>query len=99
MLGSGLHASDSTPNNEGISITTFLKKLIFSRFGTLRSIISVGGLNFYNFLFKCLLEKYRVKHKVTTLYLPQKSEYVEISNREIKSLLAKIVNATRTDWS
>ena len=31
-------------NNEGKSVTTFLKKNIFSRFGTPRAIISDGGL-------------------------------------------------------
>ena len=31
------------PNNEGKSVTAFLKKNIFSRFGTPRAIISDGG--------------------------------------------------------
>ena len=45
-------------NNEGKSVTAFLKKNIFSRFGTPRDIISDGGSKFYNKLFKGLLEKY-----------------------------------------
>ncbi|XP_019260609.1 PREDICTED: uncharacterized protein LOC109238578 [Nicotiana attenuata] len=43
--------------------------------------------------------KYGVRHKVTTPYHPQSSGQVEMSNREIKSVLTKTVNATRTDWA
>ncbi|XP_070007527.1 uncharacterized protein [Nicotiana sylvestris] len=46
-----------------------------------------------------LLEKYGVKHKVATPYHPQSSGQVEVTNLEIKSILAKTVNANRTDWS
>ncbi|XP_019233725.1 PREDICTED: uncharacterized protein LOC109214278 [Nicotiana attenuata] len=46
-----------------------------------------------------LLEKYDVRHKVATPYHPQTSEQVDVSNREIKSTLTKIVNATSTDWA
>ncbi|XP_059301873.1 uncharacterized protein LOC132053786 [Lycium ferocissimum] len=87
------------PNNEGKSVTVFLKKHIFSRFGTPRAIISDGGTHFCNRLFKALLEKYGVKHKVATLYHPQTSGQVEVSNREIKSILSKTANANRIDWS
>ncbi|XP_070034946.1 uncharacterized protein [Nicotiana tomentosiformis] len=45
-----------------------------------------------------LLEKYGVRHKVAAPYYPQTSRQVEVSNREIKSVLTKPVNATRTDW-
>ncbi|XP_069145999.1 uncharacterized protein [Solanum lycopersicum] len=86
-------------NNEGKSITAFLKKNMFSRFGTPRAIISDGGSHFCNKLFKGLLEKYGVCHNVATPYHPQTSGQVEVSNREIKQILAKMVNASRTDWS
>ena len=86
-------------NNKGKSVTAFLKKNIFSRFGTLRAIISDGGSHFCNKLFKTLLEKYGVRHNVATPYHPQTSGQVEVSNREIKQILAKTVNANRTDWS
>ncbi|XP_060170690.1 uncharacterized protein LOC132601630 [Lycium barbarum] len=46
-----------------------------------------------------LMEKYGVKHRVAMLYHPQTSRQVKISNREIKSILAKTVNANKTDWT
>ena len=58
-------------NNEGTSVIEFLKKNIFSRFGTPRAIISDGGSHFCNRLFKGLLEKYGVLHNVSTPYHPQ----------------------------
>lgn len=81
------------PNNKGRSVTIFLRKNIFSQFGTLHAIISDSKSHFCNCLFKVLLEKYGVKHKVATPYHPQTSGQVEVSNREVKSILAKIVNA------
>nr|XP_010313151.1 uncharacterized protein K02A2.6-like [Solanum lycopersicum] len=68
------------PYNEGKSVTAFLKKNIFSIFGTPRVIISDGGSNFCNKLFKGKLEKYGVLHNVVTPYHPQTSGEVEVSN-------------------
>ncbi|XP_059311714.1 uncharacterized protein LOC132063262 [Lycium ferocissimum] len=72
---------------------------IFTRFGTPRAIISDGGSHFCNKAFAGLMKKYGVKHRVATPYHPQTSGQVEVSNREIKSILAKTVNANRTDWA
>ncbi|XP_070045088.1 uncharacterized protein [Nicotiana tomentosiformis] len=49
--------------------------------------------------FDTLLSKYGVTHKVKTPYHPQTSGQVEVSNREIKSTLSKMVNVNQTDWS
>ena len=71
-------------NNEGKSVSAFLKKNIFSRFGTPRVIISDGGSHFCKKLFKGLLEQYGVRHNVVTPYHTQTSGQVEVSNNEIK---------------
>ncbi|XP_069144481.1 uncharacterized protein [Solanum lycopersicum] len=86
-------------NNEGKSVTAFVKKNIFSRFGTLRAIISEGISHFRNKFFQVLVVKYIVHHNVDTPYHPQTSGQVEVSNREIKQIIAKTVSANRTDWS
>ena len=81
------------------AVLKFLKKNIFSRFGVPKTIISDGGSHFCNKPFENLLSKYGVKHKVATPYHPQTSGQVELANREIKTILMKIVNSSRKDWS
>ncbi|XP_015057531.1 uncharacterized protein LOC107003759 [Solanum pennellii] len=87
------------PNNDGKSVITFLKNNIFSRFGTPRAIFSDGGSHFHNKLLKWMLEKYCVRHNMATPFHPQTSGQVELSNREIKQILAETVNANKTYWS
>lgn len=50
-------------------------------------------------MFENLMLKYGVRHIVATLYHPQTSGMEEISNREIKQILKKVVSASRKDWS
>ena len=67
-------------------IIKFLKKHIFTRFGTPRALISDGGKHFYNIQLYKLLSKCGVTHKVATAYHPQTNGQVEISNRELKRI-------------
>ena len=76
----------------------FLKQCIFSRFGVPRALISDGGSHFCNKMLESVLIKYGVHHKITTAYHPQGNGLAEVSNREIKSILEKLVNVTRKDW-
>ncbi|XP_052117682.1 uncharacterized protein LOC127747626 [Arachis duranensis] len=47
-----------------------------------------------------LFDRYGVRHKVATLYHPQTSGQVEVSNRELKRILEKTINVSRKDcWS
>nr|XP_009619200.1 uncharacterized protein LOC104111245 [Nicotiana tomentosiformis] len=85
------------PTNDGKGVIGFSRKNIFTRFGTPREIINDGGTHFCNRAFAKLLEKYSVCHKVATAYHPKTSMQVEVSNGEIKSVLTKKMNATRTD--
>ena len=80
-------------------VLKFLKANIFSRFGVPKAIISDRGSHFFNKPFKKLMAKYGVKHQVATPYHPQTSGQVELANREIKTILMKVVNSNRKDWS
>ncbi|XP_013607944.1 PREDICTED: uncharacterized protein LOC106314650 [Brassica oleracea var. oleracea] len=86
----------ASPTNDARVVTKMFKSIIFPRFGVPRVVISDGGSHFINKLLEGLLKKNGVKHKVATPYQPRQ---VEISNREIKSILEKIVGITRKDWS
>ena len=81
--------------NDHRVVLKFLKANIFSRFGVPKAIISDGGSHFCNKPFENLMAKYGVKHKVATPYHPQTSGQVELANREIKTILMKVVNANR----
>ena len=70
----------ATPINDARIVIKFLKKNIFTRFGTSRAIISDGGKHFCNNLFDKLVSKYGTTHKVAIAYHPQTSGQVEVSN-------------------
>ena len=69
----------ATPTNNGKVVLNFLKKNIFSRFGTPRAIISDAGSHFYNKLFDALLVKYGVKHRTALVYHPQTNGQTKVS--------------------
>ncbi|XP_050908560.1 uncharacterized protein LOC127122233 [Lathyrus oleraceus] len=70
-----------------------------SKFGVPRALISDEGTHFLNHLMEKLLLKYNVKHQIATPYHPQTSVQVEVSNRQLKQILEKTVNASRKDWA
>ncbi|XP_016574187.1 uncharacterized protein LOC107871819 [Capsicum annuum] len=72
-------------DNEGKRVVGFLKRNIFSCFRVPRTIISNGGSQFCNKMFRAALAKYRVKkHKVATPYYPQTKE------KDIKRVAANL---------
>ncbi|KAJ9561566.1 hypothetical protein OSB04_006726 [Centaurea solstitialis] len=75
-------------SNDAKTVIKFLQKHIFSRFGTPRALIGDE-----------VLEKYDIRHRVATAYHPQTNGLAELSNREIKGILAKVVKPHRRDWA
>ena len=59
-----------TYTNDAKVVITFLRKNIFSRFGTPKALISDEGSPFYNILVEKLLLKYEERHKNTIAYQP-----------------------------
>ena len=80
-------------------MVNFLRNNIFSRFGVPRALISDEGTHFLDKMMENLLKKYDMKHKISTIYHPQTSGQVEVSNRQIKQILEKTVSASRKDWA
>ena len=87
------------PTNDAVMVINFLSKHIFTRFGTPRVIISDEGSHLCNHKFTVVMEKYGVNHRVATAYHPQTNGQSEVSNRETKRILEKVVSPTRKDWS
>ena len=46
-----------------------------------------------------MLKKYMVTHRIATPYHLQTNGQAEISNREIKKILEKVVKPSRKDWA
>ncbi|KAL0696209.1 hypothetical protein Bca4012_063389 [Brassica carinata] len=88
----------ASPTNDARVVVMMFKSIIFPRFGVPRVVISDGGSHFINKLLEGLLKKRGVKHKVAVPYHPQTSGQVEVSNRQIKGILEKIVGTKRNDW-
>ena len=87
------------PINDANRVVGFVQRIILSRYGAPRTIISDEGSHFANKLFAKLVSRYGVRHVMGLAYHPQSNGQAEISNREIKNILEKIVNANRKDWS
>ena len=87
------------PRNDVITVVGFIQRNILSKFGAPRTIISDEGSHFANKVFAKLMSRYGIKHLMGLTYHPQSNGQAEISNREIKKILEKTVNARRKDWS
>nr|GLL27368.1 uncharacterized protein LOC104238251 [Ipomoea trifida] len=89
----------TTLRNDAKTVIKFVKRNIFSRFGMPRSFITDNGTHFCNKLLEKLLVKYGIYHRLSTPYHSQTCRQVELANREIKSILEKVVSPNRNDWS
>ncbi|CAM8965619.1 unnamed protein product [Rhodiola kirilowii] len=81
------------------TVVDFLRTNIFCRYGVPKAIISDQGTHFCNRMMATTLRHYHVHHRTSTAYHPQTNGQAEISNREIKGILEKMVKPTRKDWS
>ena len=89
----------TTPKNDAKVVLKFLKKKIFTRFGTPRAIIRGEGTHFCSKQFEAHLLKYGVKLKLTLAYHPQTNGQDEISNKEVKKILDKKMSSSRKYWA
>jgi transposase InsO family protein len=75
-----------------------LQEIIFPSFGVPKYLITNGGSHFINGVLRNTLAKYGVDHRVGSPYHPQTSGQVELRNRDLKLILEKTVNRSRSDW-
>jgi len=89
----------ATRSNDSRVFMSFVRSNIFCSFGIPRAIISDQGTHFCNKLVENMLKKFEVTHRIATPYHPQTNGQAEISNREIKKILEKVVKPSRKDWA
>jgi len=84
--------------NDSNVVLKFLRKNI-TRFGTPRALLSDNGTHFCNKPLELLLKKYGIIYMITMPYHPKTSGQMELSNRELKSILEKTVDRSHKDCS
>ncbi|CAM8959597.1 unnamed protein product [Rhodiola kirilowii] len=89
----------ATRCDDARTVIDFLRTNIFCRYGVPKAIISDQGTHFCNRMMAATLKHYHVHHRTSTAYHPQTNGQAEISNREIKGILEKMVSPGRKDWS
>ncbi|CAM8885214.1 unnamed protein product [Rhodiola kirilowii] len=89
----------ATRCDDAKTVVDFLRTNIFCRYGVPKAIISDQGTHFYNRMMAATMRQYHVHHRTSTAYHPQTNGQSEISNREIKGILEKMVKPNRKDWS
>nr|GEU32434.1 reverse transcriptase domain-containing protein [Tanacetum cinerariifolium] len=86
------------PTNDARVVLKILKSL-FARFGTPRAIIIDRGTHFCNEQFAKAMLEYGVTHHLFTMYHPQTSRQMEVSNRGFKRILVRTIGENRASWS
>ena len=85
----------ASSRNDANTVVGFIRRNILSIFGAPRTIISDEGSHFANNVFVKLMRRYGIRHVMGLAYHPRSNGQAEISNREIKKIMEKTVNASR----
>ena len=89
----------ATIADDAKTMVKHVQSLILHRYGVPKAIISDRGTHFCNRTLGAFLAKYHVTYKVSTGYHSQTNDQAEISNKEIKGILEKVVRPAKKDWS
>ena len=87
------------PRNDANTVFGFIQRNILSIFGAPETIITDEGSHFANKVFAKIMSNYGIRHVMGLAYHPQSNGLAKISNREIKKILEKTINARAKDWS
>jgi hypothetical protein len=85
-------------DNTAKSTTKFLYEEIITKFGYRVQLVSDQGGHFMNDTIRILTKEFMILHRRSTTYYPQANGQAENTNKVLKTVLTKMVNANRTDW-
>nr|GEU31519.1 DNA-directed DNA polymerase [Tanacetum cinerariifolium] len=94
-----IHYASKMMNYAESNYTTTEKEMLAVVFGAPRAIISDRGTHFCNDQFVKVMLKYGVTHRLSTVYHPQTSGQVEVSNRGLKRILERTIGENHASWS
>ena len=80
-----------------MTVTTFIYKEIVCKFGPPKVIQSDQDTHFINQMIDQLVEKFRIKHSVSSVYYLQSNRLVERFNRILCKEIVKVVDIV-LDW-
>ena len=76
----------------------FLYEEIITNVGFPVELVSDKGEHFMNDIIRILTKKFMILHKRSTTYYPQANGQAKNTNKVLKTVLTKMVNANRTNW-
>ena len=88
----------ATQKNDACTIACFLYEYIFTRYGLPIEIIINRGTHFVNEVIEYLLDELMVIHRKSAPYHPQANGQANSSNKNLCTVLTKMVEASCTDW-
>ena len=80
-------------------VAEFLYEEIFTRYGVPKELFTNQGAQFTSNLISKLMKQYNIRHLKSGPYHPQANGQVEVTNRELKKILTKIVHLHYRDWT
>jgi len=86
-----------TPTATALDTEKFIYEEIICRHGCPQKILTDRGTHFNNQLINGLMERFKIKHLLSTSYHPQTNGLVERFNRTLCESLAKLVEQTN-EW-
>ncbi|GKV11286.1 hypothetical protein SLEP1_g22551 [Rubroshorea leprosula] len=78
-------------------VTCFIKREIICRYRQLEAIITNNASNLNNDMITVLCKQFKIKHLNSSPYQPKMNGAVEVPNKNIKKILAKMI-VTYKDW-
>ena len=73
-------------------VADFVHNNLICRFGVPESIITDNGTNRNSQLMRDICEKFKITHRNSTAYHPQMNEAIEVSHKNIKKILRKMID-------